>query len=253
MFKLEEVIQLKDDEEIRMVTKRHAITIVPMLFLAFLLIVLPFFFLFPLFSTGPTGVVAFLAIVLVGALVAWRTFAMWDGDALIISNLRIIKVTQTGIFSRTVNELAAENISEVSWGKKGIFSHLFNYGTIRSGNSELSEARYIPNPKDAHALIIEIIDLARKREKKEPDHEARVERVQKLVEDLDDCTLLKIERGLKDGEREDTIKELFGSGESGVGSGDEDEDEEEEEEDDEDEKDIAVKDVSEGGLKPLDD
>jgi len=50
MFRLESVIQLKDEEQIRAIARRHIITLIGPLALAMVLIVVPFFFLFPLFS-----------------------------------------------------------------------------------------------------------------------------------------------------------------------------------------------------------
>ncbi|MBD3251369.1 hypothetical protein GF380_02855 [Candidatus Uhrbacteria bacterium] len=210
MFKLEDVIQLKPDEVIRMVTKRHVATIVPRLFFAFLLIVLPFFFLFPLFDTGPSGVVVFLVLVFVGLIVAYRTFRLWDGDVLILSNQRIIKVNQTGVFSRTVNEVAAEDIKEASWEKKGMISHLFNYGSVSISALQTIQTKQVPHPQEVHRYIQEVVDLIKEEQRKTvAERESRLKRVRSAVEDLDDEELLKLERVMKDQDRQKTIDEVF--------------------------------------------
>lgn len=249
MLKLEEVLQLKDGEEIRMVTKRHVVTIVPKLLLSLLLIVGPFFFLFPLFNSGPTGIMLFAVFIAVGIIIAWRTFAMWDGDALIVSTHRVIKVTQTGIFSRTVNELDMKGVTDVSWSRKGLLGYLFNYGLVTVGTTKPFLFRQIPRPRDIHTLIMEIMErLGDKEEPRKEVREERIERVQKLVEDMDDEELRKLEQGMRSKERAEVVEELFkGTGHRAQGT-------EHEEEEDDEESDIDVKTLSGSkGLKPLED
>jgi len=243
MLKLDNVLQLKEDEEIRMVSKRHAVTILPNLFVAFLLIVVPFFFLFPLFGTGPTGVVAFLVLILAGLIIAWRTFAMWDGDALVISSLRIIKVNQTGIFSRTVSEMGAENVKEASWEKKGLFGHVFNYGNLNIAAVQTIKMRHVPRPQEVHALIQEVTDALKKHEAiKKSDHEERVNKLRSMIEDMDDEKLKEIERSIEKDDRTETVKELFAA-----------DDNEEGEEEDIPVKKLFGTDDESNNLKPLDD
>jgi uncharacterized membrane protein YdbT with pleckstrin-like domain len=212
MFKLEYVLQLKDHEQIRMVYKRHTVTVVPMLLFAFVLIVAPFFFLFPLFGSGPAGVVVFLVFILAGLITAWRAFAMWDGSAFIVTDVRVVKAAQTGIFSRTVNEAALENVSDISWEKKGIFGYLFNYGNLNVGGAEKIEVRRIPRPREVHALIQEVVDRAKKMERerdRDRERRARLENVKKMVDDLDENRLRELERTLKRDERAGVSEAFF--------------------------------------------
>jgi hypothetical protein len=156
MPRLEDVIQLKDDEEVRAITRRHGITIVPILALALVLIVVPFFFLFPLFSSGPAGIVVFLALVVTGIIIAARTFIIWDGDILVVTNIRIVDVDQQGVFARTVNEIAYESIQDFSWSKKTIIDQILNIGhfTARSASGSLNiEAKHVPRPQDLQNLV----------------------------------------------------------------------------------------------------
>lgn len=202
MLRLEEVLQLKAGEDVRLVAKRHGITILPGLFTAFLFIVIPFFFLFPLFSTGPAGAVVFLVFILTGLIIAWRTFAMWDGDALIITTLRLVKVTQTGIFARTVNEVPLSSILEVSWSKKGISGHLFNHGVVRVLAGQEMLMKKVPQPQQLHALIMDLVSLAKKSHVSDNYlREHRISKIQKMLQEMDDRGLREIEHMLERGER----------------------------------------------------
>lgn len=202
MLRLEEVLQLKDGEDIRLVAKRHGITLFPGLIMAFLCIVIPFFFLFPLFSLGIFGAGGFMILVLVGLLIAWRTFAMWDGGALIVSSHRLIKVNQSGIFSRTVNEIPLSSVLEVSWSKKGIFGHMFNFGTVRILAGQEMLAKNVPQPQKLHSLIMDLTDLAKKsRVSDNYLREHRLAKIQKVLEGMDDAMLREVERMLGKGDR----------------------------------------------------
>lgn len=208
MLRLEEVLQLKNGEDVRLIAKRHGITILPGLFSAFLFIVVPFFFLFPLFSSGPAGAVVFLVLILTGLIIAWRTFAMWDGDALIVSTHRLVKVVQTGIFSRTVNEIPLSSILEVSWSKKGIGSHVFNFGVVRVLAGQEMLIKKISQPQQLHALIMDLVDIA-KRSHIPDNHlrEHRIQKIQKLLNGMDDRMLREVERLLSQGERSEILQQ----------------------------------------------
>lgn len=210
MLRLEEVIQLKDGEDIRMVTKRHAMTAVPKLVLACFLIVIPFFFLFPLIHSGPSGSIVFAVLVLVGAIVAWRTVVLWDGDAFVVTTKRMVKVTQTGFFSRTIQEIANEGILDLSWSKKGFLGHFCNFGTITLQAKEKFEIVAIPRPKELFALIQDMVEMAKKQVGKTHDiHETRVDRITKIVEQMSDGDLANLERSISAEDRQKMIQEVF--------------------------------------------
>lgn len=213
MLRLEEVLQLKDGEEIRLVSKKHPVSALPSLSLASLLIILPFFFLFPLFRTGPTGIVLFIFVVLTGLITAWRGFIMWDGDALVVSTVRVLKVSQTGMFARTVHEISIETIREVSWTKKGLLGYFFHYGDvmISGGQLPIMCAQCVPNPQEVHALLNDFIELRDRKVKREENgrRDDRVDRVSKLVEDLKDADLRALESVLKNKEKERAFDAVF--------------------------------------------
>jgi len=212
MFKLENVIQLKPEERIRLITKRHAATIFPRLVLALLLIVTPFFFLFPLLKTGPTGIVVFSVCVGVGVLVAWRTFVMWDGEALIVSNQRIVKVTQSGFFSRTVTEASLDRLADISWRKRGLMGTVFNFGdlTINTTGQQRIAATHMPSPREIHALLVEVLDLMRTRAAVAVlESDARAKRLHALIDEMDDSELVQLERAISKSGREEAISSLF--------------------------------------------
>lgn len=233
MPKLEDVIQLKEDEQVKALARRHGITLVPLLLLALVMIVTPFFFLFPLFGSGPAGIVVFLAVVTSGILIAFRSFIMWDGDLLIITNQRIVDVDQQGIFSRTVNEITYNNIQDLSWSKGSVLDYVLRIGTVRmrsDSGSMTIEAKHVAHPKALQNLINDLWQEAIRHKTpsrptisgnvsespvENPHRDDLIKEVADRVDALDDEGLSKLARSLKAEDREIAITHLFGEQKDG--------------------------------------
>ena len=227
MIRLEEVIQLKDGEEVRALSRRHAITLLPALSAALVLIVAPFFFLFPLFTSGPAGIVLFGVLVIVGVIVAVRSVVMWDGDLLIVTNYRIVDVDQQGVFARAVNEITYINMQDPAWSKKSPLDFMLNIGCVsaRSNSGSLTiEAAHIARPKEMHQLIGELAhragdDTALSPESGKETPNATPEEVQKdmlidrvsmQIAGMDTEALKALSQTLKGTEQDIAITKLFG-------------------------------------------
>ncbi len=159
MFHIEDVLLLKDDEHVKTVARRHIVTLMPRLFLSLILLVLPFFLLFPLFQWGVPGVLAFFFIFGFGAIVSIRTLFLWDSDVLIVTNRRVVDVDQRGLFTRMVSEAPMDTIQDISWIANGPLDSLFGMGTLRiqlaSGTTTI-EASRISHAKELHQIISDI-------------------------------------------------------------------------------------------------
>lgn len=159
MFHLEDVLQLKDGEQVKSVMRRHVVTLAPPLFLSLVLIVTPFFLLFPLFGWGIPGVALFFTAVVLGIVIAIRALVLWDADVIIVTNLRLIDVDQRGLLTRTVSEAALSAIQDVSWKRRGLFETMFRIGSVvvqTAGSATTIEARKIPRPEQTYELINEL-------------------------------------------------------------------------------------------------
>ncbi len=159
MFHIEDVLTLKPDERVKTVARCHVVTLVPKLFFALLLIVVPFFLLFPLFNWGMPGIVVFLIAVAAGIILAIRTLILWDAGALVVTTSRIVHVDQRGVFTRMVSEAPFSSIQDVSWSMKGFWSSLARMGTVRirlSSGATTIEATRVSHPETLHRLISEM-------------------------------------------------------------------------------------------------
>ncbi len=122
-------MQLEEGERLRAVIRCHAASAIPGLAGAALLIALPFFFLFPLIKLGFIGA-ALISISLGGGLyLALKTLMLWDANALVVSDRRVVCVRQHGLWSRAVTEWPLLGLT-VSVERRGLPDAVFRTGTL---------------------------------------------------------------------------------------------------------------------------
>lgn len=203
MFHLEDVLQLKDTEDVKLITRRHLMTLAPGLFLALCLIVVPFFLIFPLFSWGAIGVGLFLFAVVAGIVIAVRTFLLWDADVFIVTTHRIVDVDQRGVFMRMVKEAQLNTIQDAAWKREGMLETVFRMGTITIKTSgQMIEAHRIPRPEIVQGLLNDLRHATQpKKEDTSPERREKLRKVSDLLEGFSLEELNRIESILKARER----------------------------------------------------
>lgn len=206
MFHLEDVIQLKEGENVVRLIRRHILTLGPSLGLAVLLIVLPFFLLFPLFGLGVVGVIIFAVAVLIGAIVAGRAFLLWDADVLILTTHRLVDVDQKGLFSRNVTEAQLSSIQDVSWSKKGVWQTLLGMGSIMiqtAGASNNIEAIAVSHPQQLAEFLNDLRhQTTPKKAPIDPEKYEKLKVIQNMLQGFSLEELERIETILKARERQ---------------------------------------------------
>ncbi|MBU1348958.1 PH domain-containing protein [Patescibacteria group bacterium] len=209
MFHIEEVLQVKDTEDVKLVVRRHPVALVPGLGIALVLIVAPFFFLFPLFSWGVPGVVSFGASIVAGIVVAVRAIILWNADVLIITTLRVVQVDQRGMFSRFVTEVPLASVQDVSWRNEGVVDTVTKAGTLSIqsvGTSPNVEVRRIAHPERLHELLNDLRHrTAPKRSDLPPDVHERLKRIMADVEQLPEDALTRVEAFVRSQDREQAV------------------------------------------------
>lgn len=118
-------------------------------------------FLVPsVFGTGDAGgliiALGVISLVLVGFFLALYT-KIYFGNQLIITDIHVTQVLQTGLFSRKVSELTMENVEDVTADQHGIFPTILNYGTLKvetAGEQNNFIFKYCPNP-NAYAKALQ--------------------------------------------------------------------------------------------------
>ncbi len=220
MFRLESAIQLKDNESVKAMVRRHLVTLLPQLALAMALIVAPFFFLFPLFSAGTIGVVAFGACVAAGLVIAGRSLFLWDADVLILTTERAIEVDQKGILSRRVSEAPLASVQDVSWKREGFWPTVFRMGTLTiqtAGATAPICADSIGRPETVYELLNDLrhqakAEVASDASAPVKDRRAHLRHIAEMLERVDDERVAEMEKQLEKQEREKSAEKLFNDG-----------------------------------------
>ncbi|MFA5047595.1 MAG: hypothetical protein WC516_00975 [Patescibacteria group bacterium] len=128
-------IRFKAGEKIKKVVRRSVGSWFWPMLLSVLLIVLAFFFIYPLFLQGILGVVGFCVLLLVGLILAWRTYSKHYFTALIMTDRRLIDVDQCGLFGCDISEALYSKIDEVYSKSGGLWGAIFGWGDVYVGLS----------------------------------------------------------------------------------------------------------------------
>ncbi|MBI2068854.1 MAG: PH domain-containing protein [Candidatus Yanofskybacteria bacterium] len=151
---------LRENEKLIEVVRRHKSSLGGIWFLSAGLIFLFLFVLFYLkFNFFGYGWQAFSVLVFVLALAClYRTY-VWKNDVLFITDQRVIRNEQAGLFNKTVTEILYQDVHEIIFNKKGLASIVNNYGDliIRTPSENKIVFDKIPDPEK----VVEIINKTR--------------------------------------------------------------------------------------------
>lgn len=157
---IEQYIQMKDGEKIVSVVRRYILTYVAWFLIVFILLIAPFFFLFPLLSWGVFGKSVVAGSLMLGVFFWLRLEFIWKRDCLIVTTHRVVDIHQRGFTKRLISESSYDRVSDVSHEVNGMLRVLFNYGTIRitcGDGAVLLTMDRVKNPKAVHHLISEMM------------------------------------------------------------------------------------------------
>ncbi|HLC89825.1 MAG: hypothetical protein A3J65_00850 [Candidatus Buchananbacteria bacterium RIFCSPHIGHO2_02_FULL_45_11b] len=150
---------LNDDEQFIQAVRQSKNQLFFALIPPLILILAPFFFLFPLFARGNLGAAIFFASLLLGLVWALRLFIVWYYRVFIITNQRLIDVDQQGVFTRIVSSEPLIKIQDVFYQIKGVWQTFARCGTVRITIAESKtaiEIRNIPQPQKIQQLILQL-------------------------------------------------------------------------------------------------
>ena len=187
-----EYIQLREEEVIILIVRRWLPTYVWWYVGIFVLLVGPFFFFFPLMRSGGAGKLAFVASILVGVFLALRTSYVWRRDSIVVTNMRIMDINQSGFSKRTISEASYERVSDVSHVVHGVFRSVFNYGLVKitcGDGSVVLALDNVKNPKEVHNVITEMMERYFTQSQKQRGKRRRAEQLSEHIEELTDQEL----------------------------------------------------------------
>jgi len=107
-----------------------------------------------------------LVLLFVGALYAFYNFIIWFYDVYIITNRRIVIVSQKSMFTREVIETEATKIMDVRYKISGVLATIFQYGTLtmHTGSGQDIELTDLPDPGEVQDIVKALAAASRKHE-----------------------------------------------------------------------------------------
>ena len=146
------------DEAVTLVTKPHIWLLMPIAAVWLVIILIVAVALLGFGASKITSIVIVLTLV-VGALYSFYFWFMWNGCDYIVTNQRVIKIDQVGIFSRVISEAEIHRIQEISTEINGPIRTMLNFGTVRiktaSDNSKI-DLEDVTDPYDVQQAIVQI-------------------------------------------------------------------------------------------------
>jgi len=100
----------------------------------------------------------YLMFLVLGLLIVW---VMYYLNVQIITNERIVDITQVSLLHHTISELHLSRIEDVTAEVNGIFPTFLNYGNLyvqTAGETERFEFEKIPNPAQVNKLILDLYE-----------------------------------------------------------------------------------------------
>ncbi len=157
MFESYFIKNLKEGEEAIKIVRRFYFTYAFHLTVSIMIILLAFFFMFPLFRLGGWGVLGFFLIITLGIFYGIRQTIIYFMNGLVITNERIIDFDQRGLFDRVVSESNYEKIQDVSFKVKGVWQTVFNFGDIEIQTAATQanlEIKDVAQPQKIQDIIV---------------------------------------------------------------------------------------------------
>lgn len=147
---------LKPKENLIGVWRRHPAVEAPWILLCFLLFLIPAIFSVPLIrAAGQIGKIIFLFLLAVPTVLALERFVRWWWTITTITNERILIRKQHGLFFREFLEIPYNNIGHVGVVARGVWAHLWHYGSIHLKAIDGTELqiRDLANPHEPASQI----------------------------------------------------------------------------------------------------
>lgn len=98
--------------------------------LAIILLILPFFLIYPLFLQGVWGVVAFFTSITISLILIYRIYRSYYYTALVITSKRLIDMEQIGFFSNSSSVVLYGKIQDVNYKSRGLIPTILKIGNI---------------------------------------------------------------------------------------------------------------------------
>lgn len=148
---------LKKDEKLIKIVHKHWASFITSILKTFVILIIPFFLIFFLFSSL-WGVIIFFLWVAGGLGYGIYQWLTWYFDSFIITSHRLVHIDQKSLFYRSVSETSISAVQDVTYEINGFFASAFNFGILRVATAakNILEIKGVEDPKNLQELILDL-------------------------------------------------------------------------------------------------
>lgn len=157
MFKL----KLAVDEKVVFLLRESLWGRWPKVLLAIVLVLCPFFFMFPLFYLGNNGLIVFVIALIIGFIFSIRESLLWHKSVFALTDKKMILIRRQGFFSEIINEYPLNHLKSATCNISGVGGTLFGFGSLSLKFDNLSrpvEISKISRPRKIQEIILNYYD-----------------------------------------------------------------------------------------------
>lgn len=207
-MKPETLIKLRPHEQVLEVVHEDFVPALPWWLFLFIWIAVPFFFMFPLIRQGIVGIIFLVVIAGSGIFMVFRSRYSWQRTALVVTDQRVVDISQHGFFEREMAEFSYIDIEEVTYRIKGLLATTFRYGTIyiRTAGERADIAfRRAHRPIDLNHLLNDLCQEARG----ELAELGRAQKLKSLADRLSDAEVERLAAAVAKREKQTAADDFF--------------------------------------------
>jgi len=163
-----ELIEFDENEELLLEIRKHPFGYIVLLVAGAIIALSVIIATFAVASSGLLGELGFgsgrsfvalfgflLAVLIIAATAIYSQ--LYRSDVVYITNEKVAQVLYQTIFHRKVSQLNIGDVQDVSVTQKGIFAHMFDYGTLvieTAGEQQNYTFSFVPSPHTSAKVII---------------------------------------------------------------------------------------------------
>lgn len=148
----------RSDEKVILIAKCNAWLLMPIV-IFWLVIITIYILTIRWFGFSHITSIVLVAGVIIGSLYTLYKWYLWNGGTMIITNQRVIRTEQIGLFRREISEAEIERIQEISTEISGPIHTLLNFGTVKiqtASSSAKVDLEDVSNPYDIQQQIVRL-------------------------------------------------------------------------------------------------
>lgn len=149
---------LKDGERFIRMVRPHVAMVLPGVVTGTLLMIIDFFLVAWWFQHRTWGAWGFVALLVIAAFIMFRSLFIWRMNLLIVTTHRVIDMEQRGLLDRHVTEAPFEKIQDVKYSIRGLWSTIFQFGTItvQTAGQDALDLRFVVKPVELQRELAEL-------------------------------------------------------------------------------------------------